>query len=114
MSTKELLQTRGNAIYETWLKEIDPSLADVIFFSDPVDPPEKFRTVKLKNVKDNEYPPQRKSFSMLAYFNDHLINDYDWFVRIDDDTVVQWTNLNEFLIRVFTDMKMIKVITIYT
>ena len=35
--------------------------------------------------------------SMLAYFHDYQIENYDWFFRIDDDTVVQWNNLNEFL-----------------
>ena len=34
---------------------------------------------------------------MLAYFHDYQIENYDWFFRIDDDTVVQWNNLNEFL-----------------
>ena len=91
------------AIAETWQKEIDPQLADVIFFADQGDVKHsdpQFRTVKLKNVIDNEYPPQRKSFSMLAYFHDHLIDKYDWFLRVDDDTVIQWNNLNHFLLQV--------------
>ena len=37
---------------------------------------------------------------MLAYFADHLIHKYDWFIRIDDDTVLQWDNLNEFLVNI--------------
>jgi len=36
---------------------------------------------------------------MLAYFHDHLIDQYDWFIRMDDDAVLQWDNLNEFLKR---------------
>ena len=54
---------------------------------------------QLPYVNDNEYPPVRKSFSMLAYFHDHLIDQYDWFIRMDDDAVLQWDNLNEFLKR---------------
>ena len=34
---------------------------------------------------------------MLAYYNDHQIENYDWFMRMDDDSVLQWDNLNEFL-----------------
>ena len=63
MSTRDLLKSRGQAIYETWLREIDPNLADVIFFAEN-DGDKRFRTVQLKNVNDNEYPPQRKSFSL--------------------------------------------------
>ena len=36
---------------------------------------------------------------MLAYYNDHQIENYDWFMRMDDDSVLQWDNLNEFLER---------------
>ena len=36
---------------------------------------------------------------MLAYFHDYLIDQYDWFIRMDDDAVLQWDNLNEFLKR---------------
>ena len=37
---------------------------------------------------------------MLAYFHDHLIDKYDWFIRVDDDTVLQWDNLNDFLVNI--------------
>ena len=55
--------------------------------------------IQLPKVNDSQYPPQRKSFSMLAYYNDHQIENYDWFMRMDDDSVLQWDNLNEFLER---------------
>ena len=54
---------------------------------------------QLPKVNDSQYPPQRKSFSMLAYYNDYQIENYDWFMRMDDDSVLQWDNLNEFLER---------------
>ena len=55
--------------------------------------------IQLPKVNDSQYPPQRKSFSMLAYYNDHQIENYDWFMRMDDDSVLQWDNLNELLER---------------
>ena len=51
------------------------------------------------------YPPQQKSFQMLAYFNDHLRDQYDWFIRLDDDSVLQWENLNELLVKLDPDNK---------
>ena len=53
--------------------------------------------IQLPKVNDSQYPPQRKSFSMLAYYHDHQIENFDWFMRMDDDSVLQWDNLNEFL-----------------
>ena len=85
MSTRDLLKSRGQAIYETWLREIDPNLADVIFFAEN-DGDKRFRTVQLKNVNDNEYPPQRKSFSLA------LIIKIYWC----------WLSKNIYFVRAFT------------
>ena len=38
---------------------------------------------------------------MLAYFNDELRDQYDWFIRLDDDSVLQWENLNELLSKLY-------------
>ena len=96
MSSKLYLPTRGKAIQSSWLNEVDHRLADVKFFADYT---EGYSTVQLPKVNDSQYPPQRKSFSMLAYYHDHQIENYDWFIRMDDDSVLQWGNLNEFLDR---------------
>ena len=96
MSSKLYLPTRGKAIQSSWLNEVDHRLADVKFFADYT---EGYSTVQLPKVNDSQYPPQRKSFSMLAYYHDHQIENYDWFIRMDDDSVLQWDNLNEFLDR---------------
>ena len=34
---------------------------------------------------------------MLAYFVDHFIDKYEWFIRVDDDSLVQWDNLEMFI-----------------
>ena len=36
--------------------------------------------------------------ALKAYFHDKLIDQYEWFLRLDDDTVLQWENLNLFLV----------------
>ena len=55
--------------------------------------------VALPGVADNVYPPQRKSFSMLRHLADHHIDDYDWFMRLDDDAYISWPILEKLLRR---------------
>ena len=52
--------------------------------------------ITLKNVNDSVYPPQKKSFSMLKYFYDNKAK-YKWFLRLDDDAVLQLNNVQNFL-----------------
>ena len=60
------MSKRGEAIYDTWQREIDSRLADIIFFADMMGKQDsRFKTIKLKNVRDNEYPPQRKAFRVV-------------------------------------------------
>ena len=46
---------------------------------------------------DDAYPPQKKSFLMLKYMYDHFIDDFEWFMRADDDVFVRGDRLEEFL-----------------
>ena len=64
-----------------------------------------FSSTSCRNPRLSMYPPQQKSFQMLAYFNDHLRDQYDWFIRLDDDSVLQWENLNELLVKLDPDNK---------
>ncbi|KAJ7379558.1 Chondroitin sulfate synthase 1 [Desmophyllum pertusum] len=38
---------------------------------------------------DDSYPPLKKSFMMLKYMHDHHIDEYEWFMRADDDVYVR-------------------------
>ncbi|CAG5113673.1 Oidioi.mRNA.OKI2018_I69.chr2.g7763.t1.cds [Oikopleura dioica] len=96
MTTPEFLRTRVKAFSDTWLRDLDRNDVDVLFFSKP-EP--GFNTISMADVDDHVYPPQKKSFKMLAFFHDKLIDQYEWFLRLDDDTVIQWENLNLFLAR---------------
>ena len=58
-STPEYLKTRGQAIKDSWLQEIDERIATVRFISAPL---EGFPTFTLPDVNDYDYPPQKKSF----------------------------------------------------
>ncbi|CBY42921.1 unnamed protein product [Oikopleura dioica] len=58
-STPEYLKSRGQAIKDSWLQEIDERIATVRFISAPL---EGFPTFTLPDVNDYDYPPQKKSF----------------------------------------------------
>lgn len=48
---------------------------------------------------DDSYPPQKKSFLMLKFIHDHFGDEYEWFMRADDDGKLhfpKWKN-NNFL-----------------
>ena len=51
----------------------------------------------LAGVRDTDYPPQRKSFLMLAWLAEHLGHRANWFLRADDDVFVKVSRLLEFL-----------------
>lgn len=52
--------------------------------------------VALRNV-DDSYPPQKKSFMMLKYMHDHYLDQYEWFMRADDDVYIKSERLESFL-----------------
>ena len=70
--------------YLVWSLTIFIDLNTFIFFS-------------LLTVDDAAYPPQKKSFMMLRHMYDHHINDYDWFLRVDDDVYVDYERLSTLL-----------------
>lgn len=46
---------------------------------------------------DDSYPPQKKSFLMIKYMYDHFLEQYEWFMRADDDVYVHVNRLQTFL-----------------
>jgi chondroitin sulfate synthase len=69
----------------------------VQFFSAQVDGFEGLVTTL--DVDDHIYPPQEKSFRLLSYFG-RLADEYEWFLRIDDDSIIQWEALSRFLSKI--------------
>lgn len=55
-----------------------------------------FPIVALPGV-DDLYPPQKKSFLMFKFLNDHFGDKYKFFMRADDDVFVNVEKLNQFL-----------------
>lgn len=97
MTAQKYMETRAAAVYQTWGKEVPGKIA---FFSSatsthPVNCPE-LPLVRLKGV-DDSYPPQKKSFVMLQYMWENYGNDYEWFLRADDDVYIRPDKLEKFL-----------------
>ena len=41
--------------------------------------------IKLNGIQDHVYPPLKKAFAVMQYMYDHFIDQYNWFIRADDD-----------------------------
>ena len=88
------LETRATGIYNTWGRE----LSDLYFFaSQPDDRDLGLPIITLPGINDTQYPPQRKVYHMLKYMHDHYIDEFDFFMRSDDDVYVKTDLLLELL-----------------
>lgn len=99
MTAQEYISTRAVAVYGTWGIEVDK----VGFYVGEDCKVPQYQSVlpivKLDGVPDKVYPPQRKVFRMLRYMHDHYINEYDWFLRADDDVYMRGGELRSLLMR---------------
>ena len=97
MTAEHLVETRAKALYDTWGKNVPGRLE---FFSSG----ETGRRIGLPvtNIPgvDDAYPPQKKSLMMLKYMHDFHIDDYEWFMRADDDVYVR----NDKLVRLLQSL----------
>lgn len=104
MTSSEFLASRAVAAYNTWGKNLP---GKVVFFG-PEDTGKVaahlpgMDIVALKGV-DDVYPPQKKAFLMLKYMHDRYIDDYRFFLRVDDDSYIKGDELVRFLHSVKTN-----------
>lgn len=97
LSSETYLPTRAKAMYDTWAAEVSM----LVFFvgEDCIVPPDlsHLPVVKLRGVPDAVYPPLKKAFAVMQYMYDHFANDYDWFIRADDDGYMRGKQLMDLL-----------------
>lgn len=97
MTSRKFLTTRAKGVHDTWGKNLSGRL---IFFAGGRDndamPKADFPVVYL-SVPDDVHPPQRKSLAMLKYIHDNFIDDFQWFIRADDDVYIRTRELATFL-----------------
>ncbi|XP_072889074.1 chondroitin sulfate synthase 1 [Hemitrygon akajei] len=94
MSAKKYLKSRALAAYRTWAQHI-PGRVE-FFSSEGSDLSLPLPLVALPGV-DDTYPPQKKSFLMLKYMAERHLQQFEWFVRADDDTYIRGEKLASFL-----------------
>ncbi len=96
MTARKYVRTRVVAAYHTWASQIP---GQVVFFtsggSEKYAPP-GIPVIGLPGV-DDSYPPVKKSFMMLKYMHDNHLNDFEYFMRADDDVYIRGHKLEEFL-----------------
>lgn len=103
LSTDTLIRTRGLSAAETWAQDMNKkglsstAKLEIYADSDFQVPGTGVKVIRMPGVADNVYPPQKKSFSAIKYMADHYIDQYEWFVRFDDDAYLNWELLETFL-----------------
>eukprot|EP00090_Calanus_glacialis_P012763 TRINITY_DN21386_c0_g1_i1.p1 TRINITY_DN21386_c0_g1~~TRINITY_DN21386_c0_g1_i1.p1 ORF type:complete len:732 (-),score=296.38 TRINITY_DN21386_c0_g1_i1:910-3105(-) len=104
MTARKYLSTRACSVWRAWGKEVIEQGGDIRFFVGEGDTVEAapgewcgVPLVVLDGVEDGAYPPQEKSFMMLAWMWDNFGSKARWFLRADDDVFVKVEQLVEFL-----------------
>ena len=93
MTAEAFLQTRAQAVFNTWGKNV---AGKVTFFSSQTNKRSRLPLVSLPDV-DDSYPPLKKSLMMVKYMHDHHIDDFEWFMRADDDVYIRNDKLERLL-----------------
>ena len=96
MTAETFLQTRAQAVFDTWGRNVAGKLT---FFSSQTHEKSKLPLISLPDV-DDSYPPLKKSLMMVKYMHDHHIDDFEWFMRADDDVYIR----NDKLVRLLRSL----------
>ncbi|XP_040563989.1 chondroitin sulfate synthase 1 [Lepeophtheirus salmonis] len=94
MTAEKYIDSRACAAYRTWTMYFNHSFS--FYVGKNVPNPCNLPLVQLP-VDDNIYPPQKKSFYMLQHLYEHHVEDYEWFMRVDDDVYVNGDKLQSLL-----------------
>ncbi|CAG5130204.1 unnamed protein product [Candidula unifasciata] len=90
MTATANLQTKAQVVKDTWARHC----SKIIFFSTKEN--KAFPTVRL-NVREGRDHLTAKTMAGFDYMYEHHYNDFDWFMKADDDTYVIMENLRYFL-----------------
>ena len=97
MTSELYLATRAKTLYETWGTDVSMLM---FFVGEDCKVPEDLvylPVIKLKNIPDQVYPPLKKAFAVMQYMYDHFVDDYNWFMRADDDMYLRGRKLMDLL-----------------
>ena len=101
VTTERYLLTRTLAIEQTWAKDLTVNSHLYFFVGEDCNisnPKLKhLPIIKIKDVRDNVYPPQKKVFAVLEHIHQRFGSKYKWFLRADDDVYVRVQELENLL-----------------
>lgn len=95
MTAAKYVDTRAYNVWKTWAQHIPGRV--LIFVAEGTESiHEDMPLIRLKGV-DDTYPPQKKSFAMVKWLAENMADEYDWFLRADDDLYIRGEELAAFL-----------------
>lgn len=95
MTADQYIDTRARAIYDTWAQAVS---GKVLFFVGSASTYSgDLPVVRLPDVPQEDYPPQKKAFKMLEYMYDNYVDEYEWFFRADDDVYIKGDKIESLL-----------------
>lgn len=99
VTANQHLQSRAEAVRETWLRVAAEAGVDVLFYTG-----EEASDVSVGDIPivrlpgvDDTYPPQKKVFKMLKHAHVNYMDNYKWLLRADDDVYIRVKQLVDFL-----------------
>ncbi|VDD86367.1 unnamed protein product [Enterobius vermicularis] len=95
MTAAKYVDSRAYNVWRTWAQHIPGKVFFFVAENTETEHPE-LPIIRLRGV-DDAYPPQKKSFAMLKWMADNHLNDFDWFMRADDDLYVRGDRLEQLL-----------------
>lgn len=96
ITAKKFLDSRAVAAFKTWTNSCSGT-CKVIFFSSEGSTTKKDIPLVSLHGTDDSYPPQRKSLLMLKFMHDNYVNNFEWFMRADDDVFIKGDKIEKFL-----------------
>ncbi|CAG5135587.1 unnamed protein product, partial [Candidula unifasciata] len=95
MTARKFLESRAFASSQTWVPRVPGKV--YYFLGEGENYTGPLNVIQLKGVKENDYPPQKKSFAMVEYMSQHFAKHYKWLIRADDDVYMKVDELVKFL-----------------
>uniref|UniRef100_A0A914V1D1 N-acetylgalactosaminide beta-1,3-galactosyltransferase n=1 Tax=Plectus sambesii TaxID=2011161 RepID=A0A914V1D1_9BILA len=94
MTTSLYRQSRTIYLEDTWPKRCDRYM----FFTDnATDLDESFHKTIFANLNEGHENLWEKTKAAMQYIYENLVNDFDYFLKADDDTYIVVENLRQFL-----------------